>query len=89
MPPLAQHTSARAEHGTPEAVVELARTTLGRIDVDPASFEKVEGVDLWDPMKEVRYNPAAIREKWLQYAELVGKRVEVVDLLDRFNRENF
>src|SRR4030042_4134104 len=34
-----------------------------------------EGVDMWDPMKEVRYDPAAIREKYgLEPGELVGVR---------------
>ncbi len=33
----AQHSQASCEHGSPEEAVELARHTLGTIDLDPAS----------------------------------------------------
>jgi DNA polymerase-1 len=42
-----------------------------------------EGVDLWDPMKEVRYTPAAIREKYgLTPEELVEVRALAGDASD-------
>jgi DNA polymerase-1 len=41
------------------------------------------GVDMWDPMKEVRYDPAAIREKYgLTPAELVEVRALAGDASD-------
>jgi len=42
-----------------------------------------EGVDMWDPMKEVRYDPAAIREKYgLTPEELVEVRALAGDASD-------
>jgi DNA polymerase I len=42
-----------------------------------------EGVDMWDPMKEVRYDPAAIREKFgLEPGELVEVRALAGDASD-------
>jgi DNA polymerase I len=42
-----------------------------------------EGVDMWDPMKEVRYDPAAIREKFgLQPEQLVEVRALAGDASD-------
>ena len=42
-----------------------------------------EGVDMWDPMKEVRYDPAAIREKYgLDPGELVEVRALAGDASD-------
>jgi DNA polymerase-1 len=42
-----------------------------------------EGVDMWDPMKEVRYDPAAIREKYgLDPQELVEVRALAGDASD-------
>lgn len=42
-----------------------------------------EGVDMWDPMKEVRYDPAAIREKFgLEPEELVEVRALAGDASD-------
>ncbi|MFI5331128.1 MAG: DNA polymerase I [Desulfobaccales bacterium] len=42
-----------------------------------------EGVDVWDPMKEVRYDPAAIREKYgLTPEELVEVRALAGDASD-------
>jgi DNA polymerase-1 len=42
-----------------------------------------DGVDLWDPMKEVRYDPAAIREKYgLEPQELVEVRALAGDASD-------
>jgi DNA polymerase I len=42
-----------------------------------------EGVDMWDPMKEVRYDPAAIREKYgLEPEELVEVRALAGDASD-------
>jgi DNA polymerase I len=42
-----------------------------------------DGVDMWDPMKEVRYDPAAIREKFgLDPAELVEVRALAGDASD-------
>jgi DNA polymerase I len=42
-----------------------------------------DGVDMWDPMKEVRYDPAAIREKYgLEPEELVEVRALAGDASD-------
>jgi DNA polymerase-1 len=42
-----------------------------------------DGVDMWDPMKEVRYDPAAIREKYgLSPGELVEVRALAGDASD-------
>jgi DNA polymerase I len=42
-----------------------------------------DGVDMWDPMKEVRYDPAAIREKYgLEPGELVEVRALAGDASD-------
>ena len=42
-----------------------------------------DGVDMWDPMKEVRYDPAAIREKYgLDPGELVEVRALAGDASD-------
>ena len=42
-----------------------------------------EGVDMWDPMKEVRYDPAAIREKFgLTPEELIEVRALAGDASD-------
>ncbi len=42
-----------------------------------------DGVDMWDPMKEVRYNPAAIREKYgLEPDELIEVRALAGDASD-------
>jgi DNA polymerase-1 len=42
-----------------------------------------EGVDMWDPMKEVRYDPAAIREKYgLTPEELIEVRALAGDVSD-------
>ena len=42
-----------------------------------------EGVDMWDPMKEVRYDPAAIREKYgLTPEELIEVRALAGDASD-------
>ncbi|MCG2770921.1 MAG: DNA polymerase I [Desulfobacterales bacterium] len=42
-----------------------------------------DGVDMWDPMKEVRYDPAAIREKYgLKPGELVEVRALAGDASD-------
>ncbi|MCX5891522.1 MAG: DNA polymerase I [Deltaproteobacteria bacterium] len=42
-----------------------------------------DGVDLWDPMKEIRYDPAAIREKYgLTPVELIEMRALAGDASD-------
>lgn len=42
-----------------------------------------DGVDMWDPMKEVRYDPAAVREKYgLEPGELVEVRALAGDASD-------